>query len=50
MLVSILLYVDGLVIVGADLEEIGYIKSERAKSFKMKDLRGLHYFRRIKII
>ena len=36
-LVSIFLYVDDLVIVRADLEEIGRVKSQLAASFEMKD-------------
>ena len=41
--VSILLYVDDLVITGADLGEID-------PSFDMKDLGDLHYFLRIEVI
>ena len=48
--VSILLYVDDLVIADADLEEIGRVKSELARLFSMKDLGNLHYFLGIKVI
>ena len=43
-LVSILLYVDDLVIADADLGETGRAKSHLAASFNMKDLGDLHYF------
>ena len=49
-MVSILLYVDDLVIVSADLEEIGRVKFQLAASFEMKDLGDLHYFLGIKVI
>ena len=42
--VSILLYVDNLVIADADLDEIGRVKLQLATSFDMKDLGDLHYF------
>ena len=42
--VSILLYVDDLVITGADLGEIDRVKLQLAASFDMKDLGDLHYF------
>ena len=42
--ISILLYVDDLVISDAYLEEIGHVKSKLVASFKMKDLGYLHYF------
>jgi hypothetical protein len=42
--ISILLYVDDLVITGADLEEINRVKHQLAASFEMKDLGDLHYF------
>ena len=40
--VSILLYVDDLVITGADLGEINRFKLQLAASFDMKDLGDLH--------
>ena len=40
--VSILLYVDDLVIVSAELAEISRVKLQLAASFDMKDLRYLH--------
>ena len=46
----ILLYVDDLVIVNADLEEISHIKSQLSATFEMKDLGDLHYFLRIEVI
>ena len=48
--VSILLYVDDLVITGADLGEINRVKLQLAASFDMKDLGGLHYFLGIEVI
>jgi hypothetical protein len=48
--ISILLYVDDLVITGADLEEINRAKRQLAASFEMKDLGDLHYFLGIKVI
>jgi hypothetical protein len=48
--VSILLYVDDLVITGADLEEINRISRQLAALFRMKDLGDLHYFLRIEVI
>ena len=48
--VSLLLYVDDLVIVGADLDEIGRVKSQLVASFEMKDLGDLHYFLGIEVI
>ena len=49
-LVSILLYVDDLVITGADLDEINRVKLQLAASFDMKDLGDLHYFLGIEVI
>ena len=40
--VSLLLYVDYLIITGVDLEEIGSMKSKLAASFEMKDMGHLH--------
>ena len=48
--VSILLYVDDLVITNANLSEIDRIKLQLAASFDMKDLGDLHYFLRIEVI
>ena len=48
--VSILLYVDDLVIAGADLGEIDRMKLQLAASFDMKDLGDLHYILGIKVI
>ena len=48
--VSILLYVDDLVIVSTDLEEIDRRKSLLAALLDMKDLGDLHYFLRIEVI
>ena len=48
--VSILLYVDDLVITGADLGEIDRMKQQLAASFDMKDLGDLHYFLGIEVI
>ena len=48
--VSILLYVDDLVITDADLGEIDRVKLQLAASFDMKDLGDLHYFLRIEVI
>jgi hypothetical protein len=49
-LISILLYVDDLVIIGADLDEINRVKRELATLLDMKDLGGLHYFLGIEVI
>ena len=49
-LVSILLYVDDLVIIGADLGEIARVKQQLAASFDMKDLGDLHYFLGVEVI
>ena len=49
-LVSNLLYVDDLVITGADLGEINRVKLQLAELFDMKDLGDLHYFLRIEVI
>ena len=48
--VSILLYVDDLVIADADLDEIGHVKLQLVASFDMKDLGDLHYFLGIEVI
>ena len=48
--ISILLYVDDLVIADADLREICHMKSQLATSFDMKDLGDLHYFLEIEVI
>ena len=48
--VSILLYVDDLVITGADLGEINHVKLQLAASFDMKDMGDLHYFLGIEVI
>ena len=48
--VNILLYIDDLVIVNANLEEINSVKSLLAASFDMKDLGDLHYFLGIEVI
>ena len=48
--VSLLLYVDALVIARADLEEIRRVKSQLATSIEMKDLGDLHYFLGIEVI
>ena len=48
--VSILLYVDDLVITGADLGENDRVKLQLAASFDMKDLGNLHYFLGIEVI
>ena len=48
--VSILLYVDDLVITGADLGEIDRVNLQLATSFDMKDLGDLHYFLGIEMI
>ena len=48
--ISILLYVDDLVITGADLGEIDPVKLQLAASFDMKDLGDLHYFLGIEVI
>ena len=48
--VSILVYVDDLVIIGADPEEIDRVKSQLAASSDMKYLGKLHYFLGIKVI
>ena len=48
--VSILLYVDDLVITGADLGEIDRVKLQLAASFNMKYLGDLHYFLGIEVI
>ena len=47
--VNILLYIDDLVIVNANLEEINSVKSLLAASFDMKDLGDLHYFLGIEV-
>ena len=49
-MVSVLLYVDDLVITGTDLGEIDRVKLQLAASFDMKDLGDLHYFLRIEVI
>ena len=48
--VSILLYVDDLVIIGADLGEIDRVKLQLATSFDMKDRVDLYYFLEIEVI
>ena len=48
--VSILLYIDDMVITGPDLDAINTTKSQLSKAFKMKDLGDLHYFLGIKVI
>ena len=45
-----MLYVDDLVIAGANLGEIRHVKSQLAASFDMKDLGDLHYFLGIEVI
>ena len=48
--VSILLYVDDLVITGADQGDIDRVKLQLATLFDMKDLGDLHYFLGIEVI
>ena len=48
--VSILLYVDDLAIIDADLGEIYCVKLQLAASFDMKDLGDLHYLLGIEVI
>ena len=48
--VSILLYVDDLVIADANLDEIGRVTLQLVTSFDMKDLGDLHYFLGIEVI
>ena len=48
--ISILLYVDDLVIAGADIDEIGRVNLQLAASFDMKELGDLHYFLGIEVI
>ena len=48
-LVSLLLYVDDLVITSADRDEIDHVKSQLAALFDMKDLGDLHYFLGIEV-
>ena len=48
--ISILLYVDDLVIAGTDLREICRVKFQLAASLDMKELGHLHYFLGIKVI
>ena len=48
--VSLLLYVDDLVITRSDLDEIDHVKSQLAASFDMKDLEDLHYFLGFEVI
>ena len=48
--VSILLYVDDLIIADTDLEEISRVKSQLATSFEMKDLGDLNYLLSIEVI
>ena len=48
--VSILLYVDDLVIADANLDEIGRVTLQLVTSFDMKDLGDLHYFLGIEAI
>ena len=45
-----MLYVDDLIIAGADLREIHRVKSQLVASFDMKDLWDLHYFLGIEVI
>ena len=45
-----LLYVDDLVISGADLDEIIRVKCQLLATFEMKDLGDLHYFLGIEMI
>ena len=49
-LVSILLYVDDLVVTCPDLAEISQVNTQLSNAFKMKDLGNLHYFLRIEVI
>ena len=48
--ITIILYVDDLVIGGPDLAEITKIKSLLSGRFEMKDLHELHYFLGIEVI
>ena len=48
--VSILLYVDDLVITDADLGEIDRVKLQLVASFDMKDLGDLYYFLGVEVI
>ena len=41
-MVSLLLYVDDLVIANADFEEIDHLKSQLAASFDTKNMEDLH--------
>ena len=49
-LVSILLYVDDLVITEPGLTDIGRAKSQLSDAFEMKDLGDLHFFLGIEVI
>ena len=48
--VSLLLYVDDLVIIATDLKEIRRIKSQLVASCEMKDLGDLHYFLGLEVV
>jgi hypothetical protein len=48
--ICILLYIDDLIITGADLNKINRVKHELAASLDMKDLGDLHYFLGIEVI
>ncbi|XP_026452224.1 uncharacterized protein LOC113352640 [Papaver somniferum] len=47
--VLLLLYVDGMVITGSDLEGVNALKSQLSMSFQMKDLGHLRYFLGIEV-
>ena len=47
---SVLLYVDDLVITSADLTDVNRIKAKLSNIFEMKDQGNLHYFLDIEVI
>ena len=46
---ALIVYVDDMIIIGDDAEEISKLQVQLSIEFEMKNLRGLKYFLRIKI-
>lgn len=46
----LIIYVDDMIIIGDDIEEISKLQKHLATEFEMKNLEGLKYFLRIEVV